>query len=156
MKFDFTEIEELSGNKAHIYSITIEGENETLLEQFFNDNIKHNKELNILVSKIQNMANRTGCIRDFFKNGEGNFADGVVALSAGKLRLYGIYFNSTVVLFGSGGIKHTRTYQEDQKLNAKVKQVKTIARIINKAIIEKTITIEKDGNINIENWENYE
>ena len=156
MKFDFTEIEELSGNEAHIYSVTMEGDEETLLEQFFNENSKNKKELNILVSKILNMSQRTGCKRDFFKEGEGDIGDGVVALKAQNLRLYGIYFNNSVVLFGSGGIKRTRTYQEDEKLYSKVKQVKAIAKEINKAIKERTIIIESDGRINIENWENYE
>lgn len=156
MKFGFTEIEELSGNEAHIYSVTMEGDEETLLEQFFNENSKNEKELNILVSKILNMSQKTGCKRDFFKEGKGDFGDGVVALWAKSLRLYGIYFNNSVVLFGSGGIKRTRTYQEDEKLYSKVKQVKAIAKEINKAIKEITIIIERDGRINIESWENYE
>ncbi len=156
MEFDITELPFLSGAKAHIYSVTIRGETETLLEQFFNDNTEHREELRTILHKIQIMANDTGCRRQYFTEGEGKLADGVVALKSGKLRLYGMYFNNAVVLFGSGGWKTTRTYQEDAELNDKAKQVKEIASRINKAILEKDIIIEDDGVINDDNWENYE
>ena len=104
------------------------------------------------------MADDTGCRREFFKEGEGKLADGVMALSVGRLRLYGIYFNKTVVLFGSGGYKPEgiRAYQEDPFLNSKVKQVKCIAEKINKGICEGNIKIKKDGTIDYENFEDYE
>ena len=59
-----------------------------------------------MLHKIIVMATKTGCLKQFFKEGEGSLADGVVALSVGNLRLYGIYFNNTVVLLGSGGEKN--------------------------------------------------
>ena len=98
MKFEIKELEELSGKKARIYSVIIDGEEDTLLEQFFNENKNHADELQTMLSKIKTMADDTGCRRQFFAEGEGAWADGVVALKAGKLRLYGIYFNNTVVL----------------------------------------------------------
>jgi len=155
MKFDITEIEELSGDKASIYSVVIDGQDETLLEQFFNDNEEYKEELKIILSKIKSMANITGCRKCYFKDGEGNLADGVVVLKGRKLRLYGIYFNNTVVLFGSGGYKDVRAYQDDPSLNYKAEQVKQIANKINKAILDGSIKIE-NGEINDEDWEDYE
>lgn len=156
MEFDITEIPKLSGAKAHIYSVTIRGETDTLLEQFFNENRDHADELATILNKILIMADDTGCRRQYFTEGEGKLADGVVALKSGRLRLYGMYFNNTVVLFGSGGWKTTRTYQEDELLNRKAEQIKEIAAKINKAILERTIIIGDDGIIDDENWENYE
>ena len=43
MGFEITEIEELSGNKARIYSVIIDGEEGTLLEQFFEENKDYRK-----------------------------------------------------------------------------------------------------------------
>ena len=47
--------------------------------------------------------------------------------------------------FGSGGYKEPeiRAYQENPELNAKVEQMKAIARRINKAIVDKDIEVKK-------------
>ncbi len=130
----------------------IEGDEDTLLEQFYDENSEHEEELSDITDRLKIMARKTGCPRHFFAEGEGIWGDGVIAMKSGKMRLYGIYFNKAVVLFGSGGWKETRTYQEDEELNAKAQQVRKIAEIINKAIINKEIIIEPDSTINDENF----
>ena len=102
------------------------------------------------------MARKTGCLKQFFKEGEGKFANGVVALSVGNLRLYGIYFNSTVILLGSGGEKNVRAYQDDPILNAKVEQIMYIAKKINDAIADREIIVSDNGELNFDNFEVYE
>jgi hypothetical protein len=156
MGFEITEIEELSGNKARIYSVIIDGEEGTLLEQFFEENKDYRKELSTMLYKIKTMSEKTGCIREFFKEGEGVLADGVMALKVGKLRLYGLYFNKTVVLFGSGGVKNVRAYQEDPYLNAKAEQMKYIASKINAGIRDRSIKIGEDGTIDCKDFEVYD
>ncbi len=155
MSFQIKEIESLSGPKAHIYSVIIDGYYNTLLEQFFNEN-EGNENLQEMLNKIIVMARKTGCLKQFFKEGEGKFADGVVALSVGNLRLYGIYFNSTVILLGSGGEKNVRAYQDDPKLNMKVEQIKYIAKKIYDAIVDREIIVSEDGELNFDNFEVYE
>lgn len=157
--FNIVELKELSGKEAHIYSVIMDGEEDSLLEQFFDENQHIEEEsLNDLYSKIRTMANYTGCRKEFFKDGEGALGDGVVALRSGHLRLYAIYFCNTTILFGSGGYKDEgiRAYQEDPALNAKAQQVRKIAAIINKAILERDIVIESDGTINDVNFDCYE
>lgn len=154
MNFDIEEIEELSGDAASIYSLTIEGEEKTLLEQFFEENVAYETELNEIADKLSVMGQETGCRWDYFKHNEGSPGDGVAVLKAGRLRLYCLYVDSTIVCFGSGGYKgpEIRAYQEDAELNQKVEQMKAIAKRINKAIVEKDIEI-KDGKLKINNWE---
>lgn len=150
MDFEITEIEGLSGEMAHVYSVTMEGDEQSLIEQFFNENTDHMEDLLLVRDRIHTMAHYTGCRRNFFKEGEGAWADGVVALKGtGQLRLYGIYFNHTVVLFGSGGYKPAdiRAYEEDPKLNAKAQQMREIAKELNKRILNREIRIEDDGQI---------
>ena len=96
------------------------------------------------------MANDTGCRRQFFKEGEGAWGDGVVALrGTGTLRLYGIYFHDAVILFGSGGYKPpgVRAYEEHPPLYAKAQQMREIAKRIYRMITEKEMKIDKDGTI---------
>lgn len=150
------EMEDLSGDKAHIYTVKMDADDKTLLEQFFDDNIEYEAELRIIFDKIRVMATETGCRRQYFTEGEGEWADGVVALKGKKLRLYGIYYNNSVVLFGSGGYKNVRAYQDNPDLNRKAQQVKYIAKQIYKGILERAIIIRGDGTIDDENWENDE
>jgi hypothetical protein len=100
------------------------------------------------------MGKETGCRWDNFKHNEGSPGDGVSVLKAGRLRLYCLYVDSTIVCFGSGGYKspEIRAYQEDPELNERVEQMKAIAERINKAIKEKDIEI-KDGKLNINYWD---
>ena len=155
MYFDITAMSDFSGEMAHIYSVTLKGESQTLLEQFFDENIEHNEELNIIAQKLFVMGNDTGCRYEFFKHHEGALADGVAALRVGQMRLYCLYFDRTAVFFGSGGNKPPgiKSYQEDIELNKKAQQMKEIAAKINKAIIDKDIVIEEDGSITINFWE---
>ena len=128
----------------------MEGDEHSLIEQFFNENTDHIEDLMLVRDRIHTMAHYTGCRRNFFKEGEGAWADGVVALKGtGQLRLYGIYFNHTVVLFGSGGYKvaNIRAYEEDPQLNAKAQQMREIAKELNKRILNREIRIEDDGQI---------
>ena len=46
-----------------------------------------------------------------------------------------------------------QAYQEDEALNAKAKQMIRYAEQINRKIIEKDITIEIDGKLTINNWD---
>ena len=45
MDFRITEIEALTGPKARIYSVIMEGEDKSLLEQFFDENNAYAKDL---------------------------------------------------------------------------------------------------------------
>ena len=92
MNFDIIEMTDLSGEMAHIYSVTLKGEEQTLLEQFFDDNAEYEEELNTIYAKLRAMGDKTGCRYEFFKHHEGALADGVVALRVGQIRLYCLYF----------------------------------------------------------------
>ena len=148
-------MEDLSGKEAHIYSVILEGEETTLLEQFFEENQEHKQELNEILNRILVMGASTGCRRQYFKPYEGRAGDGVMALRVGQLRLYCLYFDKTAVFFGSGGYKppEAHAYQEVPGLNEKAEQMKDIARTINNAIKDKDIEIDKDGSLIINNWE---
>lgn len=154
MNFEIEEIEELSGDAASIYTVIIEGEETSLLEQFFDENAEYETELNEIMNKLYVMGQQTGCSWDFFKHNEGSPGDGVAALKAGRLRLYCLYVDSTIVCFGSGGYKspEIRAYQQDAELKKKVEQMKAIAKRINKAIVDKDIEI-KDGKLHINFWD---
>ena len=155
MDFDIIELADLSGEMAHIYSVTLKGDELTLLEQFFEDNAEYVEELDTIIQKLILMGKETGCRYEFFKHHEGALADGVAAIRVGQIRLYCLYFDRTAVFFGSGGYKspNVKAYQEDLELNKKAMQMREIAARINKAIIDKDIVIDEDGSFTINYWE---
>jgi hypothetical protein len=152
MDFEIVELDEFSGDKAHIYSVCVDGNDNSLFDEFLLENEQYQDWLNEILVKLQNMGNNTGCRRGFFKHEEGKPGDGVAALRVGQLRLYCLYFDNTAVIFGSGGYKSPdiRSYQEDPALYAKASQMIKIAEAINKAIIEKDIVIDDNGEIQTE------
>ena len=155
MDFDIIELADLSGEMAHIYSVTLKGDELTLLEQFFEDNAEYVEELDTIIQKLILMGKETGCRYEFFKHHEGALADGVAAIRVGQIRLYCLYFDRTAVFFGSGGYKspNVKAYQEDLELNKKAMQMREIAARINNAIIDKDIVIDEDGSLTINYWE---
>lgn len=52
MRFEIVDIEELSGSKAKIYSIMLDGEDSTLLDRFFEDNWEFEEELKDIAAVI--------------------------------------------------------------------------------------------------------
>ena len=66
IKFDIREIEGLSGERAHIYSVQLKGDEQTLLEQFFDENSKYVDELREIFNKLLLMGRETGCRRQWF------------------------------------------------------------------------------------------
>lgn len=152
MNFEIIEMKNLTGAKARVYSVILDGEENTLLEQFFNENIEYKDDLKKVLYKIQTMAQDTGCRKSYFKIGEGAWADGMIALQGtGRLRLYGIYFHDAVILFGSGGYKPPQiaAYEDYQPLNVKAQQMRTVAKEINRMIAEKELKIHEDGTLEV-------
>lgn len=152
MNFEIIEMKNLTGAKARVYSVILDGEENTLLEQFFNENIEYKDDLKKVLYKIQTMAQNTGCRKSYFKEGEDAWADGMIALQGtGRLRLYGIYFHDAVILFGSGGYKPPQiaAYEDYQPLNVKAQQMRAIVKEINRMIAEKELKIHEDGTLEV-------
>lgn len=153
MEYGIVEIKKLSGPKAHIYTIHVEGECKTLFEEFWIENKdKYPKELKKIKEKLIAMGRRVGCQDTLFKVGEGRLGDGVCAISVGRIRLYCIRYGNTTLILGSGGFKPPgiRAYQEDDSLNAKTQLVKDIAAELNQMVNDREMHFSEDGVITIE------
>ena len=67
MDFEIREMKNLTGAKARVYSVILDGDENTLLEQFFNENVEYIDDLKKVLYKIHVMAQDTGCRKIFFK-----------------------------------------------------------------------------------------
>lgn len=67
-----------------------------------------------------------------------------LAIDSRKLRLYCLRISDQILILGNGGIKSTRTYQENEKLNGYVMDLQTFDKVLLKAQRTGRITIEKN------------
>ena len=102
-----------------IYTIQFLSENESEYERFytrFKDDAEYNPDLMRIVALINKIADM-GALERYFRP-EGKLKDGVCALPVlqSKLRLYCLRLSDKILVLGNGGVKKTRTYNEDDTL----------------------------------------
>ncbi len=141
-----------SGCRATFYSIQFDEESECEFDKFLaQPDIQDNPELNAFLSRLDDILNRYGCQERFFKLEESSFYDSVAALWRGKIRLYCCRLGEIILILGGGGIKTTRTYQQDGSLARHVEFLAKLSKLLDLRIREKDIQIRDFslvGNLN--------
>lgn len=152
MKFELREIPQLTGRRCKIYSVLVEGDEKTLFEQFVEENQdEFPNEVSNILKKILSIKQRRGAREDYFRpKKEGKLGDGVEALfdePHANLRLYSIKYGNILLVLGGGGYKskEIRAFQEDPKLTKENYLMRKIASILYKAIKEKDLRWNQQG-----------
>ncbi|MCH5237204.1 MAG: hypothetical protein J1E95_05325, partial [Muribaculaceae bacterium] len=93
-----------------------------------------------------------GALERFFRV-EGKMGDNLAALAidSRKLRLYCLRISDQIMILGNGGVKITRTYQEDEELSGYVMDLQRFDELLKKAQQNGSITIEKNMIVGIQN-----
>lgn len=130
-----------------MFSICFEGSEVSEFEKFLNefkDNATYNKDFNVILLALSKIIDK-GALERFFRN-EGRMTDNVKALAidSRKLRLYCLRISDQILILGNGGVKTTRTYQEDSKLSGYVMDLQTFDKVLLKAQKSGKVTIEKN------------
>lgn len=73
-----------------------------------------------------------------------------LAIDSRKLRLYCLRISDKILILGNGGVKKTRTYQENEKLSGYVMDLQTFDKVLLKAQKTGRVTIEKNMIIDIQ------
>ena len=129
-----------------MFSICFDGSEESEFEKFLNefkDNATYNRDFNVILLALSKIIDK-GALERFFRN-EGRMNDNVKALAidSRKLRLYCLRISDQILILGNGGVKATRTYQEDSKLSGYVMDLQSFDKVLLKA--------QKSGKVTIEN-----
>ena len=143
-------IEEVSQtDKAGLFTIRFEGEAVTEFEKFmlhFKDSAERQTELSVILNAINRMLTVSGFLERYFRY-EGRVTDRVVALPNNmehlELRLYCLRLSDKVLIVGNGGVKDTRTYQEDPDLNGYVLTLQNLDKLLKQAERKGKVTIEE-------------
>ena len=135
-----------------LYSICFDGSNESEYEKFlmeFKDNAKCNKDFNKILLALAKIIDK-GVLERFFRI-EGRMNDNVSALAidSRSLRLYCLRISDQILILGNGGMKTTRTYQEDPKLLGYVMDLQAFDKALIRAQKNGEVKIEKNLIIDI-------
>ena len=141
-------------DNVSLYSICFNGSDVSEYEDFlmkFKDNSKLNKDFQIILLALEKIIDQ-GALERFFRI-EGKMSDNVAALAidSRKLRLYCLRISDQIMIVGNGGVKTTRTYQEDEELSGYVMDLQRFDELLKQAQQNGTITIEKNMIVGIEN-----
>lgn len=132
------------GDNCTIYTLQFLLDTESEFEKFiskFIDNAEYSEDYARIAAFISRIA-RTGAQERYFRP-EGKMSDSVVALpvTASKLRLYCIRLSDKILILGNGGVKSTRTYDEDPSLKGYVMTLQKFEKLINEGVNDGSVTI---------------
>lgn len=133
--------------KCTLYSIQFMTENEAEFERFYNrfkEDAVFNEDLVRITDLIDRIAN-FGAFERWFRP-EGKISDRVVALPIikSKLRLYCLRLSDSILILGNGGVKNTRTYNENDELRGYVVTLQNFDKLIKQGVKDGTITITEN------------
>lgn len=149
MNFELVKIPALSGEHCQIFSVKIEGEEQTLFENFAEEYVEQfEEEVLDIYNRLKSIGKAFGARPHFFKDKEGAPGDGVSALfdtPNGLLRLYCIVYGRVAIILGGGGLKTVRAWQDDPKLYKEATMMKHVSSKVTQAIKDGDIKITDNG-----------
>ena len=132
--------------KVSLYSISFEMDGTTEFEKLvseFEMNATYNRDYQRILAALQAIL-QMGALERFFRP-EGTMRDNVQAIpvEGGKLRLYCLRLSDQIVILGNGGVKVTRTYEQDPKLYGYVLDLQRFERILKESINKGYVRIQE-------------
>ena len=129
------------------YTIQFLSENESEFEQFYNkfkEDVEFNPDLMRIVGFLGRIAD-FGALERYFRP-EGKMNDHVVALPVvtSKLRLYCLRLSDKILILGNGGVKKTKSYEEDDELSGYVITLQNFDKLIKEGTESGTIIVTEN------------
>lgn len=130
-----------------IYSIQFLLEDESEFERFytkFKEESVYNEDFERLLNIIGRIAD-FGAFERFFRP-EGKISDRVCAVPVVKsrLRLYCLRLSDKILILGNGGVKKTRTYNEDDTLKGYVINLQNFDKLMTEGIKNGSILVTEN------------
>lgn len=136
-----------------LYSICFDGSEESEFERFlatFKDNGTYNRDFSIILLALEKIIAKGALERLFRIEGSMNDHVSALAIDSRKLRLYCLRISDQILILGNGGVKTTRTYEEDPKLLGYVIDLQAFDKALAEAQRKGTVSIEKNMITDIE------
>lgn len=147
-----------------VYSFQFSDKTESEFVDFMSNykDISHpilKEDFNRIMAMLKKIISN-GALERHFRTGESKIKDGVVAIpldivrrkkECGTLRLYCLRISDEILILGNGGIKYSRAYNDNEKLNAHVSNLAKLDRAIKNFIkrgkirlVGKTIALQEN------------
>ena len=115
------------------------------------DNSTLNYDFQRILLALEKIIDR-GALERFFRiEGKMNDRVSALAIDSRKLRLYCLRISDQILIVGNGGVKTTRTYQENEQLSGYVMDLQRFDELLKQAQQNGSITIEKNMIVGIDN-----
>ena len=139
---------------VNYYSVHLDEEELSELERFFEkfpEGGAYDEEIDIIIAWLDRIGEK-GALERYFRN-EGRYGDGVSAIpiETANLRLYCIRLSDRILVFGNGGVKDSKTWEESATLSEYVETLIDTSRYIASRLADGTLYIvdkELIGNLN--------
>lgn len=133
-------------DRVSLYSISFEKDRTTEFERFmlkFESESSLNRDFLRIIYALRKIMEE-GALERFFRP-EGSMKDTVCALpiESGKLRLYCLRLSDRILIIGNGGIKESRTYQEDKTLLGYVMDLQKFDLLLKQYIEKGWLSVEE-------------
>ncbi len=153
------EVELLMVNNSEsctMYTIQFMSDDMSEFEKFiskFRADAELNPDCQAIMRFIEQILSN-GALERYFRR-EGKMADSVVALPVlkSKLRLYCLRLSDKILILGNGGVKNSRTYQEDDTLKGYVIDLQKFERLLKQEVRSGNIEITEKEIITDKNFE---
>lgn len=137
-------------DNVSLYSICFVCNDESEFDKFLNefkDNVQYKKDYDVILLALEKIIDK-GALERFFRLEGGRVK--ALAIDSNYLRLYCLRISDQILIIGNGGIKKTRTFQEDPKLSGYVMDLRTFDKVLKEAQRSGKVSIEKNVITNIE------
>lgn len=130
-----------------MYTIQFTAETDSEFERFyakFKSQLEYNEDFERLLNILGKIAD-FGALERYFRP-EGKMRDRVCALPVlkSKLRLYCLRLSDKILILGNGGVKNTRTYNENDELKGYVLTLQRFDSLLKDGVKDGTITITEN------------
>ncbi len=130
---------------VNFYSIHLDDEELSELERFFDkfpEGSEYDEEIDVIISWLDKIGEK-GALDRYFRP-EGRYGDGVgvIPIDVGnKLRLYCLRLSDKILVFGNGGIKDAKSWQQSESLAPYVEMLIDTSRFISSRILNGQIVM---------------
>lgn len=139
-----------------MYTIQFLSDNMSEFEKFiskFKEDAKLNPDFQAIMRFVEQILSN-GALERYFRR-EGKMTDSVVALPVlkSKLRLYCLRLTDKILILGNGGVKNSRTYQEDETLQGYVMDLQKFEHLLQQEVRSGNVEITEKEIITDKNFE---
>lgn len=132
------------GDNCTLYTLQFLRDSESEFEKFvsrFVGDSEFSEDYLRIAAFISRIA-RTGALERYFRP-EGKRSDSVVALpvTSSKLRLYCLRLSDKILILGNGGVKSTKTYEEDSILKGHVITLQKFENLLRQGINDGSVSL---------------